>query len=57
MLVSYYLLPSTQEEANIQVANTTIESSKFQKLFEVAIDNKLKLELHIGNICSKENIL
>ena len=47
MLVSYYLLPSTQEEANIQVANTTIESSKFQKLFEVVIDNKLKLELHI----------
>ena len=57
MLVSYYLLPSTQEEANIQVANTTIESSKFQKLFEVVIDNKLKLELHIGNICSKENVL
>ena len=57
MLVSYYLLPSTQEEANIQVANTTIESSKFQKLFEVVIDNKLKLELHIGNISSKENIL
>ena len=43
------LLLSTQEEANIQIANTTIRSSRSQKL--LGIGNKLKFELHIGNIC------
>ena len=36
-----YLLLSTQEEANIQIANTTIKNSKSQKLLDVVLDNKL----------------
>ena len=49
------MLLSTQEEANIQIANTTIKSSRPQKLVGIAIDNKLKFELYIGNICQKAN--
>lgn len=50
-----HLILSTQEEANIQIANTNTESSRLQKLLGIVIDNKLKLELHIGNICQQEN--
>ena len=50
-----HLLLSTQEEANIQITNITIESSRSQKLLEIVIDNKLKFELHIGNICQRVN--
>ena len=46
---------STQEETNIQIANTTIESSRSQKLLRIVIDNKLKFELDFGNICQKAN--
>ena len=48
-----HLLLSTQEETNNQVADTTIEYSRSQKLLGTVIDKKLKLELHIGNICKK----
>ena len=51
----YHLLLSTQEEANIQIANTTIKSSKSQKLLGVVLDNKLKFDIHVGNICQKAN--
>ena len=51
----YYLLLSTQEEANIQIANTTIKNSKSQKLLGVVLDNKLKFYIHVGNICQKAN--
>ena len=49
------LLLSTQEEADIQIANATIESSMSQKLLGVVIDDQLKFELHIGNICQNVN--
>ena len=50
-----HLILSTQKEANIQIANTNTESSRLQKLLGLVIDNKLKLELHIGNNCQQEN--
>ena len=49
-----HLLLSTQEEANIQIANTT-KNSKSQKLLGVVLDNKLKFDIHVGNICQKSN--
>ena len=50
-----HLLLSTQEEANIQIANTTIKNSKSQKLLGVVLDSKLKFDVHVGNICQKAN--
>ena len=50
-----HLFLSTKAEANIQIANTTTESSRSQKLLGIVIDNKLKFELHIGNISQKTN--
>ena len=46
---------STQEEANIQIVNTTIKNSKSQKLLGLVLDNKLKFDVHVGNICQKAN--
>ena len=43
-----YLLLNTQQEANIQIANTTIESSRSQELLGIVIDSKLKF-------CQKTN--
>ena len=37
-----YLLLNTQQEANIQIANTTIESSRSQELLGIVINSKLK---------------
>ena len=48
-----HLLLSTQEEANIQIANTTIKCSKSKKLLGIVLDNKLKFEKHVENICPK----
>ena len=48
-----HLLLSTQEEANIQTANTTIKCSKSKKLLGIVLDNKLKLDKHVENICQK----
>ena len=38
-----HLLLSTQEEANIQIANTTIKCSKLKKLLGIVLDNNLNL--------------
>ena len=46
-------LELTWEDANIQIANVTIKSSTSKKLSEVTIDNKLKFDKHIENICQK----
>ena len=48
-----HLLLSTQEEANIQIANTTIKCSKSKKLLGIVLDNKLKFDKHVENICLK----
>ena len=49
----YHLLLSTHEEANIQIANTTIKLSKSRKLLGIVFDNKLKFDKHVENICQK----
>ena len=38
------LLLSTQEDANIQIANTTINCSRSQKILGILFDNKLKFD-------------
>ena len=48
-----HLLLSTQEEENIQIANTTIKCSKSKKLLRIVLDNKLKFDKHVDNICQK----
>ena len=48
-----HLLLSTQEEANIQIVNTTIKCSKSKKLLVIVLDNKFKFDKHVENICQK----
>ena len=48
-----HLQLSTQEEANIQIANVTIKCSKSKKLLEIVLDNKLKFDKHVENICQR----
>ena len=50
-----HLLLSTQEDANIQIENSIINCSRSQKLLGVVLDNKLKFDKHIENICQKVN--
>ena len=44
---------SSHEDANIQIANVTIKSSTSKKLLGVTIENKLKFDKHVENICQK----
>ena len=46
-----HLLLSTQEEANIQIVNTTIKCSQSEKI--LGILDKLKFDKHVENICQK----
>ena len=48
-----HLLLSTQEEANIQIANTTIKCSQSEKILGIILDNQLKFDKHVENICQK----
>ena len=48
-----HLLLSKQEEANIQIDNTTIKCSKSKKLLGIVLDNKLKFDKHVENIFQK----
>ena len=50
-----HLLLSTQEDANIQIENSIINCSRSQKLLGAVLDNKLKFDKHIENICQKAN--
>ena len=50
-----HLLLSTQEDANIQIENSIINCARSQKLLGVVLDNKLKFDKHIENICQKAN--
>ena len=45
-----HLLLSIQEEANIQIANKTIKSSKFKNLLGIILEDILKFEKHNENI-------
>ena len=51
----YHLLLSTQEDANIQISNTTINYWRSQTLLGIVFDNKLKFDKSIENICQKAN--
>ena len=44
---------STQEEANIQIANTTRKCSQSEKVLGIILDNQLKFDQHVENICQK----
>lgn len=48
-----HLLLRRQEDANIQIANTTISCSRSQKLLGIMFNNKPKFYKHIENICQK----
>ena len=48
-----HLLLSKQEEANIQIANTTITCSQSEKILGIILDNPLKIDKHVENICQK----
>ena len=48
-----HLLLNAQEEANIQIANTTIKCSQSEKFLGIILDNQLKFEKHVENICQK----
>ena len=48
-----HLLLSIQEEANIQIADRTIKYSKSKILLGIVLDNKLKFDKHVENICQK----
>ena len=48
-----HLLLSSHEDAKVQIANVTTKSSTSKKLLGVTIDNKLKSEKHVENICQK----
>ena len=48
-----HLLSSAQDERNIQIANMAIKCSKSKKLLGIVLDNKLKFDKHVENICQK----
>ena len=48
-----HLLLSIQEEASIQIASTTIKCSQSGKTLGITLDNQLKFDKHIENICQK----
>ena len=48
-----HLLLSTQGDANIQIANTIIKCSQFEKILGIVLDNQLKFDKHVENISQK----
>ena len=48
-----HLLVSTVEKLNINISNYAIVNNDKEKLLGVTIDNHLKFESHINNLCSK----
>ena len=48
-----HLVLSTQEEAIIQIANSTIKCSQSEKILGIILDNQLKFDKHVENICQK----
>ena len=50
-----YLLLSTREIFNIQIAKFTIKSSKEKKLLRINLDKKLRFDIHVESISQKVN--
>ena len=48
-----HLLLSTQVEANIQIANTTMKCSQSEKTLGIILANQLKFYKHVESICQK----
>ena len=48
-----HLLLSTQEEANIEIANATIKCSQSGQILGIILDDKLKIDKYFENICQK----
>ena len=48
-----HLLLKTQEAESIQLVNATISNSRQKKLLGINLDNNLKFDLYIENICQK----
>ena len=48
-----YVLLSTNEKLKVNISNYAIINSDKEKLLGVTIDNHLKFESHIKNLCSK----
>ena len=48
-----HMLLSTSNELTVKINEIQIKNSQLEKLLEIAIDNNLKFEDHINNICRK----
>ena len=48
-----HMLLSTSNELTVKINEIQIKNSQLEKLLEMAIDNNLKFEDHINNICRK----
>ena len=48
-----HLLLISDEKCNASAGNHLIENSKQQKLLGVLLDNNLKFEKHVNNLCTK----
>ena len=50
-----YLILSSQESYNLQIASFTIISSKAKKLLGINLNDNLKSDIQLENICLKAN--
>ena len=48
-----HMLLSTSNELTVKINEIQIKNSQLEKLLEITIDNNLKFEDHINNICRK----
>ena len=48
-----YVLLSTSNELTVKINEVQIKNSQSEKLLGITIDNDLKFEDHINNICRK----
>ena len=48
-----HMLLSTSNELTVKINEIQIKNSQSEKLLEITIDNNLKFEDHINNICRK----
>ena len=48
-----YVLLSTDEKLQVKIGAALINSSKYEKVLGVKIDNKLTFDEHITSICKK----
>ena len=49
----YHLLLSSDEKCNVSIGNHLIENNKQQKRLAVLLDNNLKFQKHVNNLCTK----